>query len=162
MEVKNSKIEEEQEKLVSMKRTVDFIEKNAGLFNEYFYDIMDINYGRVTKPIMVSQALADYILENDIYAYGALGEFAVLHKNEKVNEANTYGLILKLINEEEKNKGLSGITQEEIQKDGDLARKKIQYDKHREMYRKYLFLCEDRRDLNNSICIDNIEKPKSK
>lgn len=144
-------VKTENEKLESMKRTVDFIEQNAGIFNEYFYDVIDINYGQVTKPISVSNALADYILENDVYAYGALGEFAVLHKGEQVRESNTYGLILKLIEEEEKNKGLYGVSKEEIQEDGNLAKKKLEYDRHREMYRAYLFLCNDRRDLNNNI-----------
>lgn len=144
-------MEEKIENLESMKRTVDFIEQNAGIFNEYFYDVIDINYGHVTKPINLSQALADYILENDVYAYGALGEFAVMHKEENVSPANTYGLILKLIGEEEKSKGLYGASKEEIEHDGNLAKKKLEYDKHREMYRKLLFLCEDRRDLNNNV-----------
>ena len=150
----NIGVKVEKDKIVSMKSAVDFVEKNAGLFDKYFDAITDIKYGYVPKPaIRICDALADYLLKDDVYAYGALGEFAFLHRNEECNEANAYGLILRLIEEEEFHKGLKNAKPEEIQEDGNLAKKKIEFEEHKEMYRKLLYLCEDRRDLNMNVGI---------
>lgn len=146
-------IKENQETL-KMVETVKFIEKNAGLFMEYFDDLASIKYGKVDpRPITVRFALANYILERDSYAFGALNELLLQHQNEVFPEANAYGIINKLVEEEAKDKGLYGASKEDIESNPSLQAHKKEFDKHVELYRKHLTLCKDRRDLNNDVTI---------
>ena len=75
-------IKENQETL-KMIETVKFIEKNAGLFMEYFDDLASIKYGKVDpRPITVRFALANYILERD--GHKKLDDYAIWNLSDRL------------------------------------------------------------------------------